>query len=112
MIAVEDNGIGIEAEDIPHLGDPFFQAHGSYDRPHDGTGLGLSIVKGLVTLHAGDMDISSRPQQGTRVTVRLPVDCEHARVKAQNSRIAHQVMAELVAKAAKPDHAMPVKKSA
>ena len=70
--SVEDTGVGIDAEDLPRLGDPFFQARSSYDRRHDGTGLGLSIVKGLVALHGGDMEIASRLGEGTRVTVRLP----------------------------------------
>ena len=73
-IAVEDTGVGIDEADIPHLGSPFFQVRGSYDRPHDGTGLGLSIVKGLLELHGGTMDIVSRRGEGTRVTIRLPVD--------------------------------------
>jgi cell cycle sensor histidine kinase DivJ len=78
-IIVEDNGIGIGEEDLPRVGRPFFQARASYDRRHDGTGLGLSIVKGLVELHGGDIAIRSRVGEGTRVTVRLPLDCEKAR---------------------------------
>jgi cell cycle sensor histidine kinase DivJ len=79
VVAVEDNGVGIGEADLPHLGEAFFQARASYDRRHDGTGLGLSIVKGLVRLHNGDMDISSWLGAGTRVTVRLPIDCEGVR---------------------------------
>jgi cell cycle sensor histidine kinase DivJ len=75
-VAVEDTGVGIGEADLPHLGEAFFQVRASYDRRHDGTGLGLSIVKGLVRLHGGDMDIRSRLGVGTRVTVRLPIDCE------------------------------------
>jgi two-component system, cell cycle sensor histidine kinase DivJ len=76
VLAVEDTGVGIDAADLPRIGDPFFQARGSYARPYDGTGLGLSIVKGLVALHGGTIDIRSRLGEGTCVTVRLPVDCE------------------------------------
>lgn len=76
VISVEDTGVGIADADLPRLGDAFFQAGSPYDRPHDGTGLGLSIVKGLVDLHGGQMDIHSRLGEGTRVTVRLPVNCE------------------------------------
>ena len=79
VVAVEDNGVGIGEADLPRLGEAFFQARASYDRRHDGAGLGLSIVKGLVRLHNGDMDISSRLGAGTRVTVRLPIDCEGVR---------------------------------
>jgi cell cycle sensor histidine kinase DivJ len=78
-VAVEDTGVGIGEADLPHLGEAFFQARASYDRRHDGTGLGLSIVKGLVRLHGGDLDIRSRLGNGTRVTVRLPIDCEGIR---------------------------------
>jgi two-component system, cell cycle sensor histidine kinase DivJ len=79
VVTVEDNGVGIDAEDLPRVGDAFFQARSSYDRRHDGTGLGLSIVKGLLALHGGDMEIASRLGEGTCVTIRLPVDCEAAR---------------------------------
>jgi cell cycle sensor histidine kinase DivJ len=77
-LIVEDTGVGIDEAHIPHLGDPFFQVRGSYDRPHDGTGLGLSIVKGLLELHGGTMEIVSRRHEGTRISVRLPVDCQDA----------------------------------
>jgi len=78
-ITVEDTGVGIGEDDLPRLGEAFFQARASYDRRHDGSGLGLSIVKGLLRLHGGDLDIQSRLGEGTRVTVRLPIDCESGR---------------------------------
>jgi two-component system, cell cycle sensor histidine kinase DivJ len=79
VITVEDTGVGIGEEDLARVGEPFFQARSSYDRRHDGTGLGVSIVKGLLALHGGVMEIESHVGEGTRVTVRLPVDCESAR---------------------------------
>jgi two-component system, cell cycle sensor histidine kinase DivJ len=79
VISVEDTGIGIAPEHVDRLGDAFFQVQGSYARTHDGTGLGLSIVKGLVKLHGGDVAVRSRVGEGTRVTVRLPLDCERGR---------------------------------
>jgi cell cycle sensor histidine kinase DivJ len=72
-LAVSDTGIGIAAADLPRLGDPFFQAKGSYDRAYEGTGLGLSVVRGLVGLHGGRLTVESAPGVGTRVSVRLPV---------------------------------------
>jgi len=77
-ISVEDTGVGIAADDLPRIGNPFFQARSSYDRPHDGTGLGLSIVKGLAALHGGDVAIKSSVGVGTIITVRLPIDCQRA----------------------------------
>jgi len=73
-LIVEDTGVGIAEDDLRRVGEAFFQARGSYDRRHDGTGLGLSIVKGLVRLHDGSIDIASRVGNGTRVTVKLPLD--------------------------------------
>jgi cell cycle sensor histidine kinase DivJ len=89
MVTVEDTGVGIGAEDLPRVGDPFFQARSSYDRRHDGTGLGISIVKGLLELHGGEIQIASRLGEGTRVAVRLPLDCESTRKRAVASKIAH-----------------------
>jgi two-component system, cell cycle sensor histidine kinase DivJ len=75
VLTVADSGIGIAESDLKQLGNPFFQAHASYDRPYEGSGLGLSVVKGLVELHGGRIDISSRLGEGTKVTMRLPLDC-------------------------------------
>jgi cell cycle sensor histidine kinase DivJ len=90
VLRVEDTGVGIGEDDLPHVGDPFFQARTAYDRPHDGTGLGLSIVKGLVELHGGKLDIKSRVGAGTTVSVRLPVNCEKATVTEIGPKI-HQL---------------------
>ena len=75
LLIVADTGIGIAEEDLPKVGDPFFQAGSHYDRAHEGTGLGLSVVRGLVGLHRGTLTIESAPGEGTAVTVSLPLDC-------------------------------------
>jgi two-component system, cell cycle sensor histidine kinase DivJ len=82
-IAVMDTGIGVSPADLPRLGDPFFQARATYDRPYEGAGLGLSIVRGLVGLHGGTLSFESAPNQGACVTVRLPRDCRgrHASIE-------------------------------
>ncbi len=84
-VVVEDTGVGIGAEDLPRIGDPFFQARSSYDRRHDGTGLGLSIVKGLLGLHGGEIEIASKLGEGTRVTISLPLDCETVRKRGETA---------------------------
>ncbi len=78
VIAVADTGIGIAARDLANLGNPFFQAGASYDRPYEGTGLGLSVVRGLVGLHGGTISIESEIGKGTCVRVRLPLDCRRS----------------------------------
>ncbi len=75
LLVVADSGIGIAEGDLKQLVNPFFQAHASYDRPYEGSGLGLSVVKGLIELHGGRINIASRLGEGTKVTVRLPLDC-------------------------------------
>jgi cell cycle sensor histidine kinase DivJ len=114
-LTVEDNGIGIGEDDLPRIGKPFFQARGSYDRRHDGTGLGLSIVKGLVTLHGGDVTIRSRVGEGTCITVRMPIDCEEARPQAAQPKaikLAPRAPAESGVGVSAREPAMVVKKSA
>jgi len=73
VLRVSDTGVGIAADDLKRVGDPFFQAGKAYQRRREGTGLGLSIVKSLVGLHAGEITVQSRIDEGTRVTVALPL---------------------------------------
>jgi two-component system, cell cycle sensor histidine kinase DivJ len=73
VLRVSDTGVGIAADDLKRVGDPFFQAGKAYQRRHEGTGLGLSIVKSLVGLHAGEITVQSRIDEGTSVTVALPL---------------------------------------
>jgi two-component system sensor histidine kinase HydH len=67
MIEVEDNGAGIDAEDIPHLFNPFFT------KKNYGTGLGLTQVKKIVDLHHGTTRIVSFKGKGTSVIITLPI---------------------------------------
>ncbi len=73
MVRVADTGVGISADDLRRIGDPFFQAGKTYQRRHEGTGLGLSIVKSLVGLHSGEMTVESKIGEGTTVSVALPL---------------------------------------
>jgi cell cycle sensor histidine kinase DivJ len=74
-IFVADTGLGIPADSLSRLGDPFFQVRNDYDRSFEGAGLGLSLVRGLVGLHGGALKVESLAGVGTRVTVRLPRIC-------------------------------------
>src|SRR5262249_54551487 len=57
VLRVTDTGIGIAADDLKRIGNPFFQASKTYQRSHEGAGLGLSIVKSLVALHSGELTL-------------------------------------------------------
>jgi cell cycle sensor histidine kinase DivJ len=98
VFTVEDKGVGISDADLARVGEPYFQARATYDRRHGGTGLGLSIVKGLVRLHGGELSIRSRLGEGTRVSVRLPLDCERVRTE------------KIVVAAPEPPAAIPLKR--
>jgi PAS domain S-box-containing protein len=66
MVQIEDNGCGIDGEDMPHLYNPFFT------RKKYGTGLGLSQVVKIIELHHGTIDITSEKGKGTKVNITLP----------------------------------------
>ena len=73
VITVSDSGIGITAELLPHLFDPFTQSERTLDRAQGGLGIGLSLVKRLVEMHQGRVDVFSAGQgRGSRFTVRIP----------------------------------------
>jgi cell cycle sensor histidine kinase DivJ len=74
MLRVSDTGVGIASDDLARIGDPFFQAGKTYQRRHEGTGLGLSIVKSLVGMHGGEMQVQSRIDEGTTITIALPLE--------------------------------------
>jgi cell cycle sensor histidine kinase DivJ len=88
VLRITDTGVGIAADDLKRIGDPFFQAGKTYQRRHEGTGLGLSIVKSLVALHAGEISVQSRIGEGTIVTVALPLAYSPQQARQPSSNIA------------------------
>lgn len=77
-IRVEDNGIGIAADLLPHVFDLFTQAERSSDRLQGGLGLGLTLVRSLVLLHGGSVTaVSAGTGQGSAFTVTLPRSVTH-----------------------------------
>ncbi len=71
---VSDTGIGIPAEFLSRIAEPFEQAANDMTRTHGGSGLGLALVKSLVALHGGSFAITSVLGEGTCVTVTLPLE--------------------------------------
>lgn len=75
VLEVADTGLGIDADTLKRLFQPFAQAERSLSQSRGGIGLGLALVKGLVELHGGAVSAhSDGPGQGARFTVRLPLD--------------------------------------
>jgi signal transduction histidine kinase len=78
-LQVRDNGIGIAAEQLPHLFEPFFtemdvsrHSSGQFEFGRRGLGLGLSVVRAFVAMHDGAVDVASAPGQGSTFTMTLP----------------------------------------
>lgn len=102
-IRVEDNGIGIPAEDLDRVFQEFHQVDGSPTREHPGTGLGLAITKRLVELQGGRIWAESRLGEGSRFTVLLPAgrtSDASPPAPVQHLGIMESVMESLVATAA------------
>ena len=72
VVDVEDNGIGISQENLPHIFDRFWQADDSARRKRGGTGIGLSLVKEMVETQGGQVAVQSQVDKGTRFTITLP----------------------------------------
>ena len=73
-LAVEDGGIGIAADELPHLFEPFYRSPEARRRGAPGLGLGLSIAARLARSFGGTIEVSSQVGQGSRFTLRLPAD--------------------------------------
>jgi signal transduction histidine kinase len=72
VLSVEDTGIGIPADQVSRLGNPFVQIRNSAGSSHEGTGLGLALVRALTEIHGGTLKIESVLERGTTVSVSIP----------------------------------------
>ncbi|MBB3111943.1 signal transduction histidine kinase [Paenibacillus phyllosphaerae] len=69
QVRIADSGIGIDPADLPHVTDKFYKGNSQ----RAGSGLGLAICKEIVELHGGTLELASIVEEGTTVTVRLPL---------------------------------------
>ncbi|MCB0182671.1 MAG: response regulator [Caldilineaceae bacterium] len=74
--AMADTGIGIRAEELPHIFEEFYQVDGSTRRRQGGAGLGLAICRRFVALHGGQIWAESQPGQGSTFYFSLPLEQE------------------------------------
>ncbi|HEY3319847.1 MAG TPA: PAS domain S-box protein [Planctomycetota bacterium] len=87
VIIVQDTGIGIDAETLGHIFEPFSQAERSVARARGGLGLGLALVKGITELHGGSVTAESAGVgRGAKFTVRLPLSGVPVEKKAVSAR--------------------------
>jgi heavy metal sensor kinase len=81
-LIVSDTGVGISAEALPHIFEPFYRADSSRSKQVAGVGLGLALVRWIVDAHGGSMRVKSQPGAGTCVTVLLPLGAVQATTQA------------------------------
>ncbi|MGZ5380840.1 MAG: ATP-binding protein, partial [Thermoanaerobaculia bacterium] len=70
--SIADNGVGIDAKDLPLIFERFRQIDGSSTRAYRGMGIGLALAKAFVELHGGTIQVDSQPGRGTTFRIRLP----------------------------------------
>jgi signal transduction histidine kinase len=73
-IDVADTGVGIDANELPHIFERFYRGSRANEARGSGSGLGLAIVRSIVDIHGGTVSVESGPGTGSRFTVRLPMD--------------------------------------
>ncbi|MEG6569616.1 ATP-binding protein [Thermoanaerobacterium thermosaccharolyticum] len=74
VLSVSDDGIGIPKEDLPFIYERFYRSEKSRNREYGGSGLGLSITKAIIKAHNGMINAESILNEGTKFTVKLPLD--------------------------------------
>jgi signal transduction histidine kinase len=72
IFAVEDRGLGIEAEDRKHIFEPFYRGREAVSQQIQGSGLGLNLVQRIAEAHGGHVAVTSEPGKGSTFTLSLP----------------------------------------
>ena len=89
-VQVRDTGIGIAADQIEHIFDPFYQVRQPVARKTHGTGIGLSISKDFIEMHGGRIQVESTPGNGSTFTLIVPVRQPSDGPKINEQNIAKQ----------------------
>jgi len=74
LVQIQDSGVGIDDEDLPHIFDRFFQGKAAIEKHASGTGLGLAIAREIVTRYGGKIEVQSKVGKGTLFSIWLPID--------------------------------------
>jgi signal transduction histidine kinase len=87
IVTIQDNGIGICPEHLPHIFDRFYRVQADRSRNTGGTGLGLAIVRAIVQAHHGNIQVDSQLDLGSKFTVNLPIKATPIETSNQNQII-------------------------
>jgi len=83
VFAVEDRGLGIDADDRKHIFEPFYRGREAVSRQIQGSGLGLNLVARIAEAHGGKVTVTSEPGKGSTFTIALPAVTERAAAESQ-----------------------------
>jgi PAS domain S-box-containing protein len=96
-VTVRDTGIGMSAEDLPHVFERFRRIEGARGRSFEGSGIGLALVQELVKLHGGNIRVESEPDRGSSFIVTVPFGTGHLatdRIGSGRSQVSTNVRAQ------------------
>ena len=85
-ISIQDEGVGISDEDAKRIFDRFYRVDLSRTKATGGTGLGLAIVKRIVEIHNGRIEINSKMNKGTEISIVLPIGETDAAVSEETAK--------------------------
>ncbi|WP_346883295.1 ATP-binding protein [uncultured Algibacter sp.] len=97
---VTDSGRGIDAEDLPHVFERFYQSKNDYLTHFGGSGIGLAFSKKLILLHGGDITVESNVNNGTSFTFKIPIE------KIETEDIKAYKFNQIIAEAVEQDHSL------
>ncbi|MCP4073491.1 MAG: PAS domain S-box protein [Hyphomicrobiales bacterium] len=80
IVTITDNGIGISKANLKKIHRPFEQVQNQFTKSHKGSGLGLAISRSLAEMHGGSLDIKSKINIGTTVTLCIPLKAAGAKI--------------------------------
>ncbi|HVT02763.1 MAG TPA: HAMP domain-containing sensor histidine kinase [Thermoanaerobaculia bacterium] len=95
VLAVKDHGIGIRAQDLSKIFDPYFRAAFSDTETRRGAGLGLTLVQQIVAAHGGRVEVESRPGEGSCFRLLFPKRTAAARSSMNSALVSRQAQGEV-----------------
>ena len=90
LFAVEDRGMGIEADDRKHIFEPFYRGRDAVSQQIQGSVLGLNLVMRIAEAHGGRVNVSSEPGKGSTFTLALPAVHDHPAAEHESINLARQ----------------------
>jgi signal transduction histidine kinase len=88
QLIVEDNGMGIDKEDLPHIFEPFYRGKKAMDEQIHGAGLGLYMVRETLLSMGAKINAESAPGKGSSFTLSFKADAAHSRITTQSQQEA------------------------